>query len=79
MGQWIRIYLPKKKKKNPPANVGGSTRSLTWEASICRRATKPVRGNYWAHVPRACALQQEKAQQGEGHASQWRGAPAHHK
>ena len=35
--------------KNPPANAGGTrVRSLVREDLTCRRATKPMRHNYWA-------------------------------
>ena len=48
-------------------------------------ALEPVRHNYWspcaatteAHVPRACALQQEKPPQWEAHAPQQRVASTH--
>ena len=38
----------KKKKKNPPANVGERVRALVWEDPTCHGATKPVGHNYWA-------------------------------
>ena len=56
---------------------GTRVRALVREDPTCRGATKPVRHNYracaleptshnyWAHVPRACALQQEKPPQWE--------------
>jgi len=37
--------------------------SLVQEDPISYRATKFVNHNYWAHVPRACAPQQEKPPQ----------------
>ena len=43
VAQWLRICLP---------TQGTRVRSLVWEAPTCRRATKPVRHNYWA-----CALE----------------------
>ena len=39
--------------------------SLVQEDPTCLRATKPVRHNYWARAPRACALQQKKPLQWE--------------
>ena len=62
------------KKKNLPANAGDTTNSIiVQEDPTCRRATKSVCHNCWsprtlessvcncwAHVPIACALQQEK-------------------
>ena len=62
--------------------------SLVWEDLKSHRATKPVYHNYWAstlepvscnywaHVPRAYALQQEKLLQGEAQAPQQRVTPA---
>ena len=38
--QWIRICLP---------TQGTWVRSLVWEDSTCRRATKPLCHNYWAY------------------------------
>ena len=46
--------------KKPPANAGDTGSSPVWEDPTCRGATKPVRHNYWARMPRAPALQQEK-------------------
>ena len=43
MVQWLRIRLPMQGKR---------VQSLVWEDPTCRRATKPVRHNYWA-----CALE----------------------
>ena len=63
--------------------------ALVWEDPTFRRATKPVHHNYWAcalepashnylaHVPKACAPQQEKPLQWETRALQPRVAPAH--
>ena len=84
VAQWLRIRLPVQ---------GTRVRSLVWEDPTCRRATKPMRHNYWAHapqllslraattepcMPRARALQQEKPPQWEARAPQWRVAPARH-
>ena len=41
--QWLRIHLP---------TQGTWVRTLVWEDSTCRGATKPVHHNYWA-----CALE----------------------
>ena len=30
---------------------GTWVRALVWEYPTCHRAAKPVRHNYWAHVP----------------------------
>ena len=40
--QWLRIHLPMQ---------GTWVRALGREDPTCRGATKPVRHNYWAHVP----------------------------
>ena len=38
--------------KNPPANAGDIwVQALVQEGPTCRRATKPVRHNYWARMP----------------------------
>ena len=37
--QWLRIRLPMQ---------GTQVQALVWEDPTCRRATKPVRHNYWA-------------------------------
>ena len=78
VAQWLRICLPMQ---------GTRVRALLWEDSTCRRATKPVRHNYWActleptshnywaRAPRARAPQQEKPPQWEAHAPQRRVAP----
>ena len=39
--------------------------ALVREDPTCRGATKPVRHNYWARVPRVLAPQQEKPPQWE--------------
>ena len=67
--QWLRIRLPMQ---------GTQVQALVWEDATYHGATKPVRHNYWAHVPRACALQQEKPPQWEACALQRRVAPACH-
>ena len=66
--QWLRICLPMQ---------GTWVRALVGEAPTCRGATKPLRHNYWARAPRACAPQQEKPPQWEACAPQRRVAPAH--
>ena len=43
VAQWLRIRLPMQ---------GTRVRGLVWEDPTCRKATKPVRHNYWA-----CALE----------------------
>ena len=75
VAQWLRICLPMQ---------GTRVRALVRGDPTCRRATKPmhhnywacalesVSHNYWAHVPRARAPQQEKPQQWEARAPQWR-------
>ena len=66
-------------------------RTLVWSLdqgnSLSLRTTKPLQHNYWAHsletisckygahVPRACAPQQEKTPQWETHAPQWKVTP----
>ena len=50
VAQWLRIRLQ-----------GTRVRALVREDPTCRGATKPVRHNYWAHVPRARAPQQREA------------------
>ena len=49
--------------------LGTQVQFLVWEYSICQRATKPVCHNYWACLPRAHALQQEKPPQREAAAA----------
>ena len=68
MAQWLRIRLPMQ---------GTHVWALVQEDPTCRRAAKPVHlnywacalepasHNYWAHAPRAHALQQEKPLQWE--------------
>ena len=43
MAQWLRIHLPVQ---------GTQVRALVQEDPTCRRATEPMRHNYWA-----CALE----------------------
>ena len=81
VAQWLRIHLPKQ---------GTRVRALVQEGPTCRGETKPlchnywactlepVSQNYWAHMPRACAPQQEKPPQWEAHTPQRRVAPARH-
>ena len=61
--QWLRIRLPMQ---------GTWVRALVREDPTCRRATTPESHNYWARVPRAHALQQEKPPQWEARALQRR-------
>ena len=42
VAQWLRIHLPMQ---------GTQVRALAREYPTCRRATKPVHHNYWAHMP----------------------------
>ena len=65
--QWIRILL---------SAQGTRVQPLVQEDTTCCGATKPVCHNYWARVPRARALQQEKPLQWKALTSQWRVAPA---
>ena len=82
VAQWLRIRLPMQ---------GTRVRALVREDPTCRGATKPVRHNYWAHVPqllspcaiateawapRARAPQQEKPLRWEACAPQQRVTPA---
>ena len=62
--------------KNPPADAEDTGSIPGLGRSHITGATKPVGHNYWAHVPRACAPQQEKSPQWEAWAPQWRVAPA---
>ena len=76
--QWLRIHLAMQRTL---------VWSLVWEDPTCRGAAKPMHHNfwaraleptscnYWAHVSRACALQQEKPLRWEIHAQQWRVVP----
>ena len=63
MVQWVRIHLQMQRTW---------VRSLAWEDSTRRRAAK---SNYRVHVPRACALQQEKPLQWKAHALQLESSP----
>ena len=60
MVQWLRTDCQCK----------GHEFNLVREDSTCHRATKPMGHNYWAHVPRLCALQWEKPPQWEAHTLQ---------
>ena len=51
----------------------GATKPVRHNYGAC--ALEPVSHNYWAHVPRACAPQQEKPPQWESYAPQQRVAP----
>ena len=42
VAQWLRIHLPMQRTR---------VRSLVQEDPTCHGATKPMRHNYWAHVP----------------------------
>ena len=63
MEQWIRICLPIQ---------GAWFQSLIQEESTCHRATKPCATTTEAHMPKACAPQQEKPLQKEACALQLR-------
>ena len=65
VAQWLRICLPRQ---------GTQVRALVWEDPTCRGATKPVRHNYWACVPRE-RTPQEKALQSEACAPQRKSSP----
>ena len=63
---------------------GTQVRALVRENPTCRGAAKPMRHNYWAHVPQLpkaahleLVLCNEKPQRWEAHALQQRVAPAH--
>ena len=60
--QWIKIHLPMQ---------GTQIWTLVPEDSTPHGATKSVSHNYWAHMPRACALQQERLLQWKAQALQW--------
>ena len=47
VAQWLRTHLPMQ---------GTLVRALVREDPTCRRATKPVRHNYWASVPQLLSL-----------------------
>ena len=66
--QWLRIHLPVQRTQ---------VRSLTWEDSICHRATEPMCRNCWAGVPGACSLQQERPSQWEASAPQPKSSSPH--
>ena len=68
VAQWLRIRLPVQ---------GTRVRALVREDPTYRGAAKPMRHNYWAHAPRACALQQGKPARWEACALQLRVPPAH--
>ena len=55
---------------------GTGVASLVWEAPTHSEAAKPGRHNYWARVPRAHALQQEKPLQQAGQAPQPQSGPS---
>ena len=61
VAQWLRIHLPMQ---------GTQVRALVREDPTCRGETKPMRHNYWACAPRACAPQEEKPWQWEARAPQ---------
>ena len=63
---WLRICL---------LVQGTQVWSLVWEDSTCLGA-KSVQPSYWAHAPRARALQQEKPPQREARTLQGRVAPS---
>ena len=73
VAHWLRIRLPMQ---------GTRVRSLVWEDPTCRRATKPVRHNYWPRVPQLLkparlepVLCNQKPPQWEAPEMQWRVAP----
>ena len=51
VAQWLRIRLPMQ---------GTRVRALVREDPTCRRATKPVRHNYWACVPQLLKRSEER-------------------
>ena len=61
---------------------GAGVRSLVQEYSVSHNywahTLELVSPNCWAHAPRACGLQQEKLQQWEACAPQWRVPPSRH-
>ena len=59
--QWLRICLPMQRAR---------VRALAQEDPTCRGAAKTMGHNYWAHVHRARAPQQEKPLQWEALTSQ---------
>ena len=62
--------------KNLPANAGNTGSVPDPEDPPCRGTAKPVCHNYWAQVPTACVLQQEKSLQWEACAVRRRVGPA---
>ena len=68
MVQCLRICLPMQ---------GTRIQSLVREDPTHHEATKPVCHDYWVHMPRAHAAQQEKPSQWEACTPQWRVAPTH--
>ena len=60
--QWIRIHLPMQWTQ---------IWTLVPEDSTPHGATKSVSHNYWAHMPRACALKQDRLPQWEARALKW--------
>ena len=69
MVQWIRICLPMQ---------GTQVRSLIQEDPPCRGTVKPVCNSYWAQVPTAWVLQQEKPLTWEACSVQWRAVSTRH-
>ena len=77
--QWLRICLPMQGtrvralvREDPTCH--GTTKSVCHNDWAC--ALEPTSHNYWAHVPRACAPQQETPPQWEARALQRRVDPA---
>ena len=68
-GTWVRALV----QEDPTSR--GATKAMRHSYLAC--ALDPTSHNYWAHVPRAPAPQQEKPPQWEAHALQRRVAPAH--
>ena len=66
VAQWLRICLPVQ---------GTWVWSRIREDFTCCRATKLVCHNYWARVPKTCALQQKKPLLWEACARQLEGSP----
>ena len=54
---------------------GTRVQALVQKDPTCCGATKPLRHNYWAHMPRARAPQHEKPPQWEARAPQRRVTP----
>ena len=79
---WWQDFSGSSGGKNPPANAGdtGSSSGLgrsRMPRSNCAHTLEPASHNYWAHAPRARALQQEKPPQWAARTPQWRVAPSH--